>query len=57
MIEVQGTLCDYCKNCPYIELEAVAQLWDSKYYACANRTLCAQLWEHLQSTTTTTTGD
>ena len=57
MIEVQGTLYDYCKGCPYMELEAVACSLDGKYYACANRGLCAQLWEHLQRTTITTTDD
>ena len=50
-IEVNGTLCDYCKNCPYMELEVVAFSLDGKFYACANRALCAQLWNHLQRTT------
>lgn len=51
MIEVNGALCDYCKGCPYMELEDIAHSLDGKFYACANRGLCAQLWEHLQHTT------
>lgn len=54
MIEVNGTLCDYCKGCPYMELEDIAHSLDGKYYACANRGLCAQLWEYLQRTTSAT---
>ena len=54
MITVKGTLCDYCENCPYMDLEAIAHSLGGKYYVCANRELCARLWEYLQHTTSTT---
>lgn len=51
LIELNGSLCDYCKNCPYMELVVVANSITGKFYACENRGLCAQLWEHLKRAT------
>ena len=57
MIELNGELCDYCKDCPHIELESFSFALGGKYFKCVNRELCAQLWKHLQRTATTTTDD
>lgn len=49
-IEIKGTFDNYCKDCPNVELEEIASsLETGKIYACANRCLCSQLWQHLKS--------
>ena len=49
MITVNGTLCDYCENCPYMELEVIAEGFDSKIYDCIHAGLCSRLWHFLQT--------
>ena len=52
MIILNGTLCDYCKDCPYMELIEIAQTMDGKIYDCANSGLCSRLWHILKNKTT-----
>lgn len=49
MITVNGTLCDYCKDCPYMELVEIASSFDGKIYDCENSGLCSRLWNILKS--------
>lgn len=49
MITVNGTLCDYCKDCPYIELTVIAYSSEDKIFDCENSGLCSRLWHFLKS--------
>jgi DNA-directed RNA polymerase subunit RPC12/RpoP len=49
MITVQGNLESYCDKCPFLELEEFAVRLDGvKIYTCANRALCANLYNFIQ---------
>ena len=49
MITISVNLPDYCKGCPYIELELIAESLAPKVYGCENSELCSRLWEFLQT--------
>ena len=47
MITVAGNLEAYCSKCPFMELEELAVYLDGeKVYTCANKELCARLYNH-----------
>lgn len=49
MITINVTLRNYCDNCPYMELEVMAEGFDGKIYDCAHAGLCSRLWQFLQT--------
>lgn len=49
MIVLNGTLYDYCKDCPYMELVVIAQSVSEKIYDCENSGLCSRLYHFLKS--------